>query len=735
MFAVPLIMMMAMTEEEPFFGAAWLRDPVFANVAIQDRHTRGKAPDADASGPQNVHTFFRKEVPVEGPVEKAEIRVTGDDYYKLYINGAFVVQGPEPGYPWAHPYYTLDVTEYLREGVNCIAAHVYYQGLVNRVWDSGDNRSGFILSLGVTRGDGTTARTTTDATWTCWPCPAYGSDHTFGYQTQFNENIDMRLLPQGWKEVGFDDASWSAPLVQRQDHVFVEQHTPPLQHWRAEAVETKQMDDGTWWYDFGHELTGSPHIRLKGKEGHRLEVRQAEELEGGRARYTMRANCVYQDFPILREGDNEIAFFDYRGFRYLEVLNAPSRPEVWVDVRHHPYPEQGASLASSHELLDRIFTLCANGVRYGSQGGFLDCPTREKGQYLGDAVIASRSHLVLTGDGSLTRKALHDFRESQKIHPGMMAVAPGSFLQEIAEFGLQWPLMLATYYWETGDRAFTETMLDGLAPLYEYYATFENEHGLLTGMTEKWVVVDWPANLRDDYDYDFAKDKENAVLNAFYYGSLVTSAELLTALGRSPEPYASRAERVKAGFQSRMLDRTTGLFLDAPGSAHSSLHANAIPLCFGLVEKAHVPRVLEFIRAKRLNCGVYIAAYVIEGCYRAGADDLAYDLITSTDEHSWHEMLKHGATTCMEAWGPDKKRNSSWCHPWSSSPVYLVNDWVVGLRPTKPGWAEAKVAPHIPESITHFTYRRPTPRGLITISYRKGEALKVDAPASVAIVR
>lgn len=728
-------MLMAVTDEDPFFGAAWLRDPGFANVEVVDHHVRGGTPAADTISPQNVHTFFRKELPVDGPVAKAEIRVTGDDYYKLYINGEFVVQGPEPGYPWVHPYYTLDVTKHLREGVNCIAAHVYYQGLVNRVWDSGDNRSGFILSLDITYRDGTTRRVTTDASWKCWQCPAFGSDHTFGYKTQFNENIDMRLIPKDWRQVGFDDAAWDAPLAQRQDHVFMEQHTPPLQHWRAEAVEVRRLDDGTWWYDFGHEVTGSPRVRLTGTEGHILEVREGEELEDGRVRYDMRANCVYQDFPILRDGVNEIEFYDYRGFRYLEVLNAPSRPEVWVDVRHHPYPEKAASIVSSHDLLDRIFALCANGVRYGSQGGFLDCPTREKGQYLGDAVIASRSHLVLTGDGSLTKKALHDFRQSQRIQEGMMAVAPGSFHQEIAEFSLQWPLMLSNYFWETGDRAFTESMLEGLAPLFDYYGRFMNEHGLLTGMTEKWVVVDWPANLRDDYDYDYAVDKENAVLNAFYYGSLVTVAGLLETLGHDPEPYRSRAERVKTAFQSRLLDPATGLFLDAPGSTHSSLHANAIPLCFGLVEKENVPRVLDFIRGKRLNCGVYIAAYLIEGCYRAGAHDLAYDLITSTDEHSWHEMLKHGATACMEAWGPDKKRNSSWCHPWSSSPVYLINDWMVGLRPSEPGWAQAKLTPRIPESVTHFTYRRPTPRGLITVTYKKGEAIEVDAPSSVVITR
>ena len=724
---------LAMADGAPFSDASWLRDPVFADTQVINHYARANYPKSDAVGPQNVHTFFRKEIHLDKAPVNAVLHITGDDYYKFSINGEFVVQGPESGYPWAHPYYALNVTKHLSDGANCLAAHVYYQGLVNRVWDSGDNRSGFILSLDLTFADGSTRRVVTDDAWRCWQCPAFGFDHTFGYKTQFNENIDMRLLPDDWVKAGFDDSAWTAPLIERQDHVLVEQLTPPLHMWRAEPVEVKQLDDGTWWYDFGHEVTGAPRVRVMGSAGHVLEVREGEELTDGRVRYEMRANCLYQDFPILRDGVNEVAFFDYRGFRYMEVLNAPSKPDVWVDVRHHSYPDHATTLVSSNSLLDDIFKICANGVRYGSQGGFLDCPTREKGQYLGDAVIASRAHLVLTADGSLSKKALHDFRESQRIHGGMMAVAPGAFMQEIAEFGLQWPLMLSNYYWETGDDTTTKAMVEGFAPLFDYFAGFENEHGLITGMSEKWVLVDWPANLRDDYDYDFAKDKENAVLNAFYYGSLTTAADLLEHMGRDPQPYRSRAERVRAGFQSRMVDPQTGLFLDAPGSTHSSLHANAIPLYFGLAESKNIPRVLKLIREKRLSCGVYIASYVIEACYRNGAPDLAFDLITSKDEHSWHEMLKHGATTCMEAWGPDKKKNSSWCHPWSSSPVYLVNDWIVGLRPIEPGWSKASLTPHIPDSLEHFTYTRPTPCGMITVTYTKERGVKIDAPDAIEV--
>jgi len=349
-------------------------------------------------------------------------------------------------------------------------------------------------------------------------------------------------------------------------------------------------------------------------------------------------------------------------------------------------------------------------------------------------MIASRAHLLLTGDGTLTKKALADFQHSQRICPGIMAVAPGSLMQEIAEYSLQWPLMLLNYYRYTGDRFFTYTMVDkGLAPLFDYFGRYRGEDGLLMGIDEKWVLVDWPANLRDGYDYEYAKTRENAVVNAFYYASLQAAADLRRMLDRDAEPYEKAATEVREAYQRLLLDPETGLFVDAPGSEHSSLHANALPLAFGLAPPETVPRIIELIREKRLSCGVYIAPFVIEACYRAGEPDLAYDLLTSQDEHSWHEMLKHGATTCMEAWGPDQKWNTSWCHPWSSSPVYLLAEQVMGVSPQRPGWRAIRFAPHIPDSVDRMELTVPIAPGELAVRYEKDSGFTLFAPFGVPV--
>ncbi len=714
----------------------WIQHPVFADHEPVEvlRAGSGARPASDL---RNVHTFYRKEFELPAAAATATLTVTGDDYVKLYINGEQAYQGPEPGYPWAYPVHEVDVTRHLRGGRNSIAIHGYYQGLVNRVWNSGDNRSGAMARLEVGLADGETVVVATDESWRCTICDAWGEADPFGYDTQFPEHIDMRRVPVGWRDVGFDDSGWDTARVVRQDHAFQRATTPPLQRVTVRPVQTVDLGDGRYFYDFGMEIVGHTRIRIQGPAGHVIDVRHGEELTGTapyEVRYNMRAGCAYQDLITLSGATDVIELYDYKGFRYIEIVHAPSEPEVWVDVRHHPFDPERAELNTDHELLDRIWEICRNALWMGSQGGFLDCPTREKGQYVGDALIASKGHLLLTADPSLSLKALQDFHNSQRVCPSLLGVAPGAFWQEIAEYSLQYAMLLRNYYLLTGDRYNAYLLVSrALPPMFHWYAQFETESGLLSGVDGKWVLVDWPGNMRDDYDYDYAASRENAVVNAFYYAALRAAAETAEAVGLDGAPYARKAERVAEAFNAELWDAAQGVYVDAPGSAHASLHANALPLAFGMVPPERVEGVLTLIREKRLSCGVYIAPFVIEACYEAGAPDLGYALLTSTDERSWTEMLRHGATTSMEAWGPDQKANTSWCHPWSSSPIYLVVERVLGLTPATAGWDDVRFAPRIPEQLSEISLTIAVPQGRITVDYARGDGFRIQTPPGTRV--
>lgn len=47
---------------------------------------------------KNIHMLVRRKLNIPKAHGRIRLRITADDYYKLYINGEFVGQGPAQGY-------------------------------------------------------------------------------------------------------------------------------------------------------------------------------------------------------------------------------------------------------------------------------------------------------------------------------------------------------------------------------------------------------------------------------------------------------------------------------------------------------------------------------------------------------------------------------------------------------------------------------------------------------------
>jgi hypothetical protein len=116
-----------------------------------------------------------------------------------------------------------------------------------------------------------------------------------------------------------------------------------------------------------------------------------------------------------------------------------------------------------------------------------------------------------------------------------------------------------------------------------------------------------------------------------------------------------------------------------------------------------------------------------------GQHELAYDLLTSRDNHSWAEMLRHGATAPLEAWAPDQKWNTSFCHPCGGTPIYLLVRYVMGLQPALPGWKAVKVTPQLPAKLERMKVQFPTMAGPIVAEYEKVKGYCLTVPKGVDV--
>lgn len=658
------------------WNARWITDHRFSDLEPMHVYHRELQPLAWEPNPalENSHLLFRRAFEV-GEGVRATLYISADDYYKLYVNGRFVDQGPAPGTPEHYYYNTLDISRFLHAGHNVIAVHTYYQGVINRVWVSGDQRHGLIAEL-VINGDTVLG---TDESWKVAPHTGYRSLGMAGYKTQFLEEYDSAAPETAFEEPGFDDNAWANASVRRHvDYALYAQPVEQLVIYRREPAAIRR-EGNLIHIDFGQAVAGYFEARAQGEKGSRVIIRTGLELlPNNRVRFDMRANCRYEERWLLSGGMDTLRQYDYKPFRYIE-LELPqgctvADTSLIAIVRHYPYREVLAP-RNMDQRLEQVFRLCANTIKYGVQDKYMDTLDREKGQYLGDEAFASYAHMLLTGDIALPRKFLRDAAETVLICKGMMAESVCSFAQEIADYSLQFAGDVYRHYLYTRDRGILCEMLPVIMGIAEYFKGYERPDGLLRNVTEKWNLVDWPANMRDDYDFPLtipvAEGCHN-VVNGYYVGMWRDIDRILTALDMKP---TGRADQLAQAFIKAFYDEERGLFRDSETSQHVSQHGNILPLTFDIGLDARTKaNILNLMREKRWTCNVYIGVYLLYGLMRLGETELLQELLV--DENAWLRMLSEGATVTFEAWYKDQKWNTSLFHMAGVIPIIaLGGDW------------------------------------------------------------
>ena len=621
---------------------------------------------------QNRHVLFRKKFALE-KFSTAKTRITADDYFKLYINGKFVTMGPPPGYPQRYYYMEKDVSEFLSEGENVLAAHCYYQGLVNHVWISADMRQMFWMELEV---DGEVVMVSDDS-FKCSVHSGYTAIGKFGYDTAFSERYDSSAREVGFERIDFDDGYWGfVSIYKNADYKLIKSPIAPLNIYFAEPIVCEKRENGVTFLDFGQEMTGYLYAEAKGKKGDKIILRAAEELNAdGSIRFDTRCNCRYEEEWILFGENDELRQYDYKAFRYAEIVvpEGARIEKIGMTVRHYPFVRRKYNSVENADL-KKVLELCENTIEYGVQEAYLDCMTREKGQYSGDLAVSGRAHVVLKGDTSLIKKSLKDFCESTCVCKGMLAVTSSTRNQEIADYSLLFPALVAWVYSVDGDADFVRYCEPYATGIYEYFKKYEGADGLIGGVKDKWNLVDWPENLRDGYDFPLTEpvgDGEHNVLNAFYIGFIQSLSEIYEICGKS----AIDVGGYKRSFIDAFYSVETGLFCDSRSKTHSAVHSNVLPLLFGIGtdDEKLKSRIIDFIYKKKLtSMGVYMSYFALAALVINGQKDKAQEL--ATDKGAWLNMISEGATTTFEAWGKDQKWNTSLFHLRATAPVIVFND-------------------------------------------------------------
>ncbi len=646
------------------FVGKWISNDEFFRLEPRNVfHRQLEKVDIPCDLHRNRHILFRKEIILQKAAENARVFITADDYYKLYINGTFVAQGPAPSYHFNYNYNEIDVTGYVQPGRNVIAAHTLYQGLINRVWQSGDNRHGLIFDLDI---DGKTVACS-DSTVKTDVHSAYRETGTAGYQTQFMEEYDTNSAHVNFEMPDYDDSRWKQASVHLcDDHTLIKQKSHMLVFERIMPVSSAQMDDRIV-FDFGSVYVGYLDLTVRGTERDTVIIHCGQERnDDGTVRYQLRANCCYEENWILREGENRLDWFDYKAFRYAEIVMPGSCTveQISFHVRHYPF-ELKAELAQQYaqnQKLKSIWDLCVHTQKYGVQEVIQDCMEREKGFYLGDGCYTALTNMILTHDDSMVRKLIDDAFATTFITPGLVTCMDCSFMQEIAEYPFMLVYLCLWHYRLTGDIEYLKSNYPKVTALLETYRISYEQNGLLCNL-DKWCVVEWPKNFQDGYDVDVTEgricEEPHISLNAYYIEAINTANKIAEAVGAG---YYRNAQTVIDAFYNAFYCKERHLFTDSLRTDHISIIGNVFPFAFGLCpDRKCQEHIIEMLQTRKMSSlSLFCAFLALMGAVRCGRKDLIKELML--DENAWLRIIREDSKTTFEGWGKDTKWNTSLFH-------------------------------------------------------------------------
>ncbi|MDD4778439.1 MAG: family 78 glycoside hydrolase catalytic domain, partial [Fermentimonas sp.] len=249
--------------------------------------------------------YFRKKFNSKKEIESARAYIAVAGLYELYINGEKIGnQRLDPMYTRfdrRNLYVTHDVTSQIKNGENAIGVILgngWYNHQSLAVWDferaPWRNRPAFCLDLRITYTDGSVETIPTDLSWKRSDSPIiFNSIYTAEH---YNANLDK----EGWSEPVFDDSKWQGVRLRSAPSTNItSQQLRPIRNVQTiPAVDYKKINDSTYFYDFGQNMSGVTKINISGIEGTEVRIKHGERLdENGR--------IDLSNIDVYYRGDNE----------------------------------------------------------------------------------------------------------------------------------------------------------------------------------------------------------------------------------------------------------------------------------------------------------------------------------------------------------------------------------------------------------------------------------------------
>lgn len=312
-----------------------------------------------------------------------------------------------------------------------------------------------------------------------------------------------------------------------------------------------------------------------------------------------------------------------------------------------------------------------------------------------------------------------------------------------ATYSMASVIALAKYYLYTGDLAFVRQHWVAVVRQMAWDAHQVDAHGLVS------------VSAADDADWNIEHiPGELTYVNAMYVLALRAAASLASALDLRSDAAAwtAQAAAITGAVNRQLWDPTIGAY-DASTSQRGVVvqDANVMAVLAGIPDHTRARQLLGTI-ASRLNTpfgpatvarptpsgfvrvvSPYMSGFEVQADFGTGLTSSALSLIRS----EWGWMVSH------DPGGTDWERiqmsgglsggplADSAAHAWSTDPTAALSEYVLGVRPTQPGYSRWQIAPVV-AGLQWAQGAVPTPHGPIDVRWRMAGqgsfVLTIDTP-------
>jgi len=645
---------------------------------------------AEGEHKANQWAMFRAKLDFDG--KKATAIIAADTKYYLYINGKLVIfegglnRGPVPGGTYAD---RVDLSEHLVPGENTLAALVWYWGNEGRNnVDSGCPGFYFVMEDGTMPSFRAMLHPAYGQTLPPYPAYLYGG-HNIGF--------DARLDVGDFAAPDFDDSSWAAavevpgtPLYARPVPAIRFSNPKPY----PEVV--RQGNRYVAKLPYGAQLT--PIFTVRAPAGCRIDVRTDHYVVPGGPGDDHHVYNGHRVEYITREG-----LQSFEGLNWLYGERVIYRMDPQVEMVELAWRETGfdtqvtARFESRNSALNRLVEKAQRTLLVCMRDNFMDCPDRERGQWIGDVSVQAPQALMSLDENAakLMKKAIFDFillRKGDTLVgnvPGIhCSELPSQSLCAISKMG-----MLAWYTRVTGDTEPLELAYPAMEAYLKLWRMQDN--GLVEPRKGNW------------YWFDHGAGVDGPVLeNAWYYNALEYYLETAARLEKTPDPdLTGRKEIIAAAFE-RHFRHEDGY----RSGGKNDDRANAMAVLTGLAAKEMYPVIAQVLDQVRLATP-YMEAFVLDALFAMDEGKLA--LRRMMERYS--AMAKDPGSTLWEDFDVLGTRN----HAWSGAPLTVAFRHLAGLEPNgQGGW----MAHPAVELMDELALTMQTKQGEITVGIKAGKA-------------